>query len=723
MPVDSLKNLLGMFPYFLTKSPESNFYKSQSVSNKQFQDLYNSLHDVYRSFHLNKRCLVWREQSEAYNYTVHFIANYPNLKSVTCYKNDDVIYAESYTYDDGTDTFEYIYESNTETDEDYSDDDTPNIIPSAQFKIQVETYDEYTIEKGYPENNTIQGNAFDHDESLDEIGALHNIPRKQYTLVDEELYSLTEPPYNNQLSEDDYHYMNRIITYLVLFHTLPLPVAEIWKLYGILPDMENREHYLLKMFDIFRHDYHYDNNVDEQGKYTCSGDRLFVDDWNPREWEHKDIFYDYSTEYGTYFFVNINTKTPSENQPIKLSFRFLNNLAVEMTGDYLIDISLNDEVIVEDYTQLIYPPSETQRDEEGEIIVYPEISNLLDNSIQDNILKITGKKSTGEIISTEQIILRIQGCGTADYYVRINGDDNNDGNSEAPFQTITKALNSVHGNKNIISIGPGEYTLPSTLTVKNNCTLLGCATGEEEVIIKSEQNSFFRIPSNRELILKRLKLQSTDCEDLSIDSAVYSNNNTSLPLTVTLLPEPQEDNILFNPEFTQENPALVTSNGNGYYSVQSDGVWTFTNAILTEGWSNTGNWEADYDLKCTGLRYIGFKTLCLLDGTTIFGGWENCIATTPSGTVTRDNDDCLGLLHGSIWDNPSTDWVHIHIEKTSSTNISITKTGDTANNGTVNYTWEELSNYPFFTIGAGNNGGSNFGNNKVMIKNLIVKKI
>lgn len=708
-----------MFPYFLSKSEESNFYKSQSVTNTQFQGLYNDLHDVYRSFHLNKRCLIWREQSEPYNYRINFVANYPHLKSVTCYKNDEVIYTESYDYDDNQATFHYSYEYSTLNDEENIE--SADIIPKDSFKIIVETYEEYLMTKGFPENNIPQGSIYDHDESLDEIGALHNIPRKNYIDVDESLCPLTEPPYHNELSEDDYHYMKRIIQYLVLYHTVPLPIAEIWKLYGILPEMGNREQYLLKLFDIFQHPYYYDDSTDEQGNYTCSGDRLFVDDWVQKEWEHKDIFYDYSTEYGLYFFVNINTNTPSENQRLTLSFRFLNNLAAEMSGNFLIDITLNGNVIVEDYNQLIYPPLETQYDDEDQPIIYPEISDLLDNNIPDNILEVTGKNN-GEVIGTEKIIVRVRGCGTADYYVRTNGDDDNPGDSDAPFLTIAKALETAKKD-NIISIGPGEYELSSAILVRNSCTLIGCVDENEEAVIISPNNSFFTIPANRELTLKKLKLHTEDCDDLLIESNVYSNKNYQFPVTVSTLVETEEDEILFNPSFTVEDPADVTSNGRGFSSNQIEGVWCFTNARLTSGWINQGNWECDYDLRCTGLRYIGFKILSLLDGTTVFGGWENCIATTPTGTVTRDNDDCLGLLHSSIWNNPSTDWVHIHIEKTSPTTISVTKTGDTANNGTVNYTWEELTNIPAFTIGAGNNGGSNYGENKVMIKNLIVKKL
>ena len=70
MPKDSLKRLLDMFPYFFNKESTSNFYKSQSVTNNRFQDIYQSLFDVYESFHLQKRCYIWKEQNAAYNYVI-----------------------------------------------------------------------------------------------------------------------------------------------------------------------------------------------------------------------------------------------------------------------------------------------------------------------------------------------------------------------------------------------------------------------------------------------------------------------------------------------------------------------------------------------------------------------------------------------------------------------------------------------------------------------------
>ena len=355
MVKNSLQSLLDKFPYFLNKSKDSNFYKVQWVNNENFKLLYNDLFKVYESFHLSKNLLVWKEQSQAYDYQINFVANYPNLKSVTITKNDDLIYMETYQEEDNVNSFEYTYtceylitnmiqvnaykctncnniiftdtppeecgecighhpleqvniykcddcgeiyfapetptqcttcEHETftelqayecgncgqiyfsdeledtcpncnikiithptkeiyyndphvlindnrmefpepEIDETLTDDDEDNIIieageyippeednesftnpadntqdegdddysipipviPSDRFIITVETYDEYILEKGFPENDKTYDeyknsdkkyDVFDHDYSLDEFGILNNIPRKEY---------------------------------------------------------------------------------------------------------------------------------------------------------------------------------------------------------------------------------------------------------------------------------------------------------------------------------------------------------------------------------------------------------------------------------------------------------------------------------------------------------------------------------------------------------------
>jgi len=99
--------------------------------------------------------------------------------------------------------------------------------------------------------------CFDHDESLDLIGKLVNVPRLRFEpkystsncsqLID--YYRKTLPPFNNRLTEDDYHYMERMKYYVSHFNKTYFPVLELWKHYGINSTLVNRKR-LLSVSDV-----------------------------------------------------------------------------------------------------------------------------------------------------------------------------------------------------------------------------------------------------------------------------------------------------------------------------------------------------------------------------------------------------------------------------------------------------------------------------------------
>ena len=182
---------------------------------------------------------------------------------------------------------------------------------------------------------------------------------------------------------------------------------------------------------------------------------------------------------------------------------------------------------------------------------------------------------------------------------------------------------------------------------------------------------------------------------------------------------------LYAPSFTSDNPTPTTRLDNGYQVSQSNGELTLIGGCISDGWSNEGLWECDYDVKWNGTRYQWFRTLMALPNTILMGAWEGCIASPTSGlgsNVQRDNNDCLTVVHRSIWDNPSTPWIHINIKKTSPTTLVVTKTGDTANNGTVTFTnCDLLDSYEKMSVGATSNGGSVIG--KPTFKNFRVKRM
>ena len=488
---------MDMFPYFFDKSETSNFFKSQSVTNNQILKIYQSLLSVKDSLRLDKRCLIWKEQTEPYNYNINFVANYPHLKSVSCYKNDDLIYTEQYLEESNVGSFLYSYDSSEDIE---VTEETP-IIPEDTFHIIVETYDEYIITKGFPENDEILSNIYDHDISLDEIGALNGIPRKTY--IPTEDYANTEPTYNDRLTEDDYHYMNRILEYTLRLHDTSLPVLEIWKLYGIFADMINREEYLLKMFDERMHPYNEETGL--------------VGEWTPQPWEHKDKLCNLQPDLGRFFFVSANTLLPVKNQAVKFNFKYLNSLAEHLTGDYNVTILLQgeeeDTVLVENYPGEQYTvDSELISDDEPNIFIF--------NAYYGN-----------DLFATEELIVNVRGCNTADWYVSTSGDDDNTGKIDDPFATLDKALSMVNGEENLIVLTSGTHSTDHIFNVPYTCTVLGCG---DPIITSTDGLKFFRVYQNQSLNIQDITLTYDTSSSLIENSNWINNNKTNNPLYVIL---------------------------------------------------------------------------------------------------------------------------------------------------------------------------------------------
>ena len=490
---DSLKKLKSMFPWFFDKSETSNFHKSQDVTNRRFQELANDLFKIYESFHLNKRLLVWREQTENHNYVINFVANFPIMKQVTIYKknSDDiesVIYSESFSYEDNVSSFDYSYNHSTLND----GYDESVVIPPDSFRIKVETWDEHILEKGYPENDIFQGNVFDHDLSLDIIGESNDIPRKEYLIVTPDLYPATEPPYNNRETEDDYHYMLRMIEYAEKLHTTPAPVLEIWKLYGIEARMENRERLLLKVWDEDRHD----------GM-----------DWTPMPWEHKDRFCRYSQIEGIYFLVQYSTNTPTRNQTIRLDFLLVNSYGDNIADDtYRFDLYIDGILFKEDIDKLYY---------------YLSARELSSEHI--SVIRVDCKDAAGQFIGTVEFDVKIIGCDDSNFFVSTTGNDNNDGLTPATaFKTLQKACNSLQTDNSLIGVLQGEYTITDKVLVPYSCMIMGCGN---VVIENTTDNRFFRLSPAKELELQDIKLKY-DEDTHVVTQGLWVNHNSDEPLNV-----------------------------------------------------------------------------------------------------------------------------------------------------------------------------------------------
>ena len=383
----------------------------------------------------------------------------------------------------------YNADEDDELDDDYQPVEIP-IIPINQFRMEVLTYDEYYLVKGYPERdeplkdnkNRVTFDVYDHDISLDEIGALNNIPRKKYNIVEDYLlYPLTEPPYNNNGSEDDYHYMKRMLKYNVLlwasmnsdmiysidkdyltnigvtedefnlykgnarlFVQRFNPVSlELWKIYGLESRLVNREKYLLKVFDEQKHPFDEDT-----GLVKC---------WSPLLWEHKDRFCNI-VEEDYYFFVNSSTVRPLLYEPVDFEFTLLNNIGEKVEGyDFYVDIykihentmwitddykSFREEHSKEiigsstnqpnDYYELINKVHNTAREQEfdGDYYLLNHITEnkvrvpsfVFENTSTDKdgitiLVFVAYNSTTGEEIGRCDVSIKVRDSNNADWYV------------------------------------------------------------------------------------------------------------------------------------------------------------------------------------------------------------------------------------------------------------------------------------------------------------------
>ncbi|WP_407422049.1 DUF1565 domain-containing protein [Methanobrevibacter sp.] len=475
-----------------------------------------------------------------------------------------MIYTESFEEDDFVDTFEYSYSHST-LDDGYAED---VVIPPDSFRLYVETWTEHIIEKGYPENDTQKGDIFDHDISLDEIGALHDIPRKEYlTGLSPNLYPATEPPYNNQKTEDDYHYMKRIITYAEKLHTTPAPILEIWKLYGIDATMENREKLILKFFDESKH-------IDEE-----TG--LYNPDWIPEPWEHKDTFCSYEQVGGKFLFITPETNMPTVNNDLMISFKILDAFGKEIEEDYTYTIKIQDTIIATDLTENQFIIPKKYLNTSGELAI--------------NVICLNKSQ---EIISDETVYIRVRGCSDADWYVSPIGSNNNDGMTiNTPFKTITKALQSVQTNANLIACASGNYSITQRMNVPRSAVLIGCGNVN---LINNNAGEYFRLTKKKSLSIQNITLKYGNISTEVINDEFV--NVGDIPLIVDILAEKLTLNSTKKIYRATEEIELsgVLTDKNGF--VANADIDLYCNDIFIETLSTNENGEFEYSsLKETGI--------------------------------------------------------------------------------------------------------------------------
>lgn len=545
MPYKSFESLLSKFPYFLNKNWDSNFSKSERVFNTEFKKVYNNLYDVYLASKLRKHVLIWKEQNSGYNYDMYFAVSFPNLKSVCITEHyielvsqevvlDDGsikinesmqeiskdIYTETFNYDDFVNHFEYLHSNTSQT-----------IIPTEKYTITIETWDEYTTTKGFPENPIIVGDEYDHDYSLDVFGEYFRCPRRTYKEVKTSQYSDTIPAYDNQVTEDDYHYMQRLLYYATHLNDTPLPVLEIFKLFSITDaQLLNRSRLICRMIDTSKH---LENGVYNRG-------------WIPQRWEHKDRWCEGLSD-DLFLFANVNNNNLLEGQKFNFTFKILNSKGEEVYNNNTYN-TISETIIEEsEKPYIIVPYKNNKLFKEGLFLNSNETWSLKTEDINNmdstfifkcfKTIEDAQKDTTPDLIihendlASEEIYITVKGCNSADWYVDAeNGNDTNNGNSKTTaFKTLKQALSHVEGEKNIISLLNGTYNLtPENIT--ENTTITSCP--EYNPIITCSDPTFFRVYQNASLTLKNIRLNYKCCDLYSKFTVFKNENNVNYPLNV-----------------------------------------------------------------------------------------------------------------------------------------------------------------------------------------------
>ena len=233
-----LQEYLDQYPQFLDKSPDSNFTRQTMVYNKQRKELLQQCNNLRLSQDLNRPLQIQKIQNQPGLAVFNFYVYIENIKEVKIeqYNKENtmtVLVDETFTKENVNN---YSY-STTLTS-------TSEIIPYSNFKLIVDTYDEYHYEKGYPENNIIQGNEYDHDTALDKLGKLLGVERYKHIEVGESSLYKTLPSYFDGATEDDYYYQERIKEYVSRFGVTSLPQLDFWKRFGYDTEMYNRKRLL-----------------------------------------------------------------------------------------------------------------------------------------------------------------------------------------------------------------------------------------------------------------------------------------------------------------------------------------------------------------------------------------------------------------------------------------------------------------------------------------------
>jgi len=223
-----LRRVLRLYPRFLDRSKDSVNYRHIATMTSPLRHIETQICLLRHLLSLERPIMIWRSQSKPGVYTIHFRVKLEDIRSVEIYMEaegdgEDILLYTTGDLLPGENTFAYEYVGTTR-----------EIIPTERFYVQVRTWRGVYLAKGFPENDTPQGDIYDHDRALDVIGEWLGVGRHVYdNILSEDELPHTTPPYNASRTEWDYTYKERIKEYMELLQGGGFLDAEIYRIFQI----------------------------------------------------------------------------------------------------------------------------------------------------------------------------------------------------------------------------------------------------------------------------------------------------------------------------------------------------------------------------------------------------------------------------------------------------------------------------------------------------------
>lgn len=195
------------------------------------------------------------------------------------------------------------------------------------------------------------------------------------------------------------------------------------------------------------------------------------------------------------------------------------------------------------------------------------------------------------------------------------------------------------------------------------------------------------------------------------------NSNMGLTTLANKILDIHVNDYLFNPPLDGTDAITKWTT---MTNTTSNGVFTSHGSFLTDGWSNSGLWQLDFDVKADSWRYVGLMPICDANINPFTDAVvANYAFTTWEGITYGSGFGSSVVIEETLTKITDTNWHHYRIEKLSSTKIRVT----IDNTYTAVLNVPNLSNIQTLHIGTRDNPSSRNTGGLVQLKNIKVKSI